>query len=105
MSASSITTFAQQYETDLMNLLKIKATRKNNVNVLQHIQGYLKKHLEKEDKFELSGVIEQYRLGFLPLIVPITLLKHHFMKHPDDYISDSYFINPHPKELMLLNSL
>lgn len=105
ISASSIITFAQQYETDLMNLLKIKATRKNNVNVLQHIQGYLKNYLDKEDKIELSGVIEQYRLGFLPLIVPITLLKHHFMKHPDEYISDSYFINPHPKELMLLNTL
>jgi len=105
ISASSITSYAQQYETDLMQLLKIKATRKNNVNVLQHIQGYLKNHLDKEDKRELTEVIEQYRLGFLPLIVPITLLKHHFMKHPNEYITESYFINPHPKELMLLNSL
>lgn len=104
-NAASITTFARQYESALMSLLKIKATRKNNVNVLQHIQGYLKNDLDKEDKNELSRVIEQYRLGFLPLIVPITLLKHHFMKHPNEYISDSYYINPHPKELMLLNSL
>ena len=75
------------------------------MNVLQHIQGYLKNYLDKEDKSELTEVIEQYRLGFLQLLVPITLLKHHFMKHPDEYISESYFINPHPKELMLLNSL
>lgn len=105
IKSDSISAFSLEYESELMSLLKIKATRKNNVNVLQHIQGYLKNFLDKEDKLELMDVIEQYRLGFLPLIVPITLLKHHFMKHPNDYISDSYYINPHPKELMLLNAL
>jgi len=105
ITPQSITDFAQKYETDLMKLLKIKTTRKSNVNVLQHIQGYLKTYLDRDNKKELTDVIEQYRLGYLPLIVPITLLKHHFMKHPDKYISDSYYINPHPKELMLLNSL
>jgi uncharacterized protein YbgA (DUF1722 family)/uncharacterized protein YbbK (DUF523 family) len=105
IKSDAIASFALEYEASLMSLLKIKATRKNNVNVLQHIQGYLKNFLDKEDKRELTEVIEQYRLGFLPLIVPITLLKHHFMKHPNDYIGDSYFINPHPKELMLLNAL
>jgi len=105
VESDALSSFALKYETDLMSLLKIKATRKNNVNVLQHIQGYLKNFLDKEDKHELTDVIEQYRMGYLPLIVPITLLKHHFMKYPNDYISDSYYINPHPKELMLLNAL
>ena len=93
------------YGTQLMAILKIPATRKNHVNTLLHIQGYLKRDLDKDDKQELSGIIEAYRLGHVPLIVPITLLRHHFRKAPDEYISNSYYMNPHPDELMLLNSL
>lgn len=53
----------------------------------------------------MVDVIEQYRLGFLPLIVPITLLRHHFNDHPNEYINKSFYLKPHPSELMLLNSL
>lgn len=104
-SSKNLQEYADEYISKLMALLKIKASRGNHVNVLQHIQGYLKKHLDREDKRELTEAIEQYRLGYLPLIVPITLLRHHFLKYPDDYINSSYYMNPHPKELMLLNSL
>lgn len=100
-----ISTFAEQYLSGLMSILKIHATRKNHVNVLQHIQGYLKNRLDKADKQELNEIIEQYRLGRLPLIVPITILRHHFRKYPDEYIDNSFYMNPHPRELMLLNTL
>ena len=101
----SIEEFVPEYIKRLMSILKIKATTKNHVNVLHHIQGYLKKDLDKEDKAELTEVINIYRLGQVPLIVPITLLRHYFRKFPYDYISKSYYMNPHPKELMLLNEL
>ena len=97
--------YARSYESALMALLKKTATRKNHVNVLQHIQGYLKRDLDKDDKQELVESIDSYRLGQLPLIVPVTLLNHFFRKHPNDYIANSYYLKPHPKELMLLNSL
>ncbi|MEJ2528557.1 MAG: DUF523 and DUF1722 domain-containing protein [Gammaproteobacteria bacterium] len=104
-AALGLAEYADEYLTRMMAILKVKATRGNHVNVLQHIQGYLKKHLDSADKRELSDSIEQYRLGYLPLIVPITLLRHHFMKYPDDYIEHSYYMRPYPNELMLLNSL
>ncbi len=97
--------FIPQYGADLMVLLKQPATRKNHTNVLQHIQGYLKSHLDKDDKQELTESIENYRLGLLPLIVPITLLKHYFRKYPNDYMVNSYYLSPHPSELMLLNHI
>ncbi|MCG8381932.1 MAG: DUF523 and DUF1722 domain-containing protein [Gammaproteobacteria bacterium] len=96
---------AEAYLTRMTKLLRIVPSRKNHVNVLQHIQGYLKKQLDRDDKAELKEVIEQYRLGALPLIVPITLLRHHFRKHPSDYILRSAYMTPHPKALMLLNHL
>jgi uncharacterized protein YbgA (DUF1722 family)/uncharacterized protein YbbK (DUF523 family) len=104
-SSRDLQEYAGSYISNLMAILKIKATRGNHVNVLQHIQGYLKKQLAGDDKRELSDAIEQYRLGYLPLIVPVTLLRHHFMKYPDEYIDQSYYMCPYPNELMLLNSL
>jgi uncharacterized protein YbgA (DUF1722 family)/uncharacterized protein YbbK (DUF523 family) len=97
--------FAKGYIARFMALLKKPAKRSNHVNVLEHIRGYLKQELDKDDKKELSDSIENYRLGRLPLIVPITLLRHHFRKYPNEYIERSYYMQPHPDELMLLNSL
>ena len=100
-----IETYGAQYLAQLMAILKISAKRSNHVNVLEHIRGYLKQDLDKDDKQELTDSIENYRLGLLPLIVPITLLRHHFRRHPDPYIEQSHYLQPHPDELMLLNSL
>lgn len=97
--------YAPRYLNELMSILKLYAKRSNHVNVLEHIRGYLKQDLDRDDKQELTDSIENYRLGRLPLIVPITLLRHHFRKHPNSYIERSYYMQPHPDELMLLNSL
>ena len=102
---TDMATLTPQYLSKMMALLKKNATRKNHVNTLQHIQGYLKKHLDADDKQELTSTIKQYHEGLLPLIVPITLLRHHFRRQPHEYISDSYYMQPHPAELMLLNKL
>ena len=97
--------YATIYLLRMMRILKISAKRSNHVNVLEHIRGYLKQDLDKSDKQELTDSIENYRLGLLPLIVPITLLRHHFRRHPNRYIERSWYMQPHPDELMLLNSL
>jgi len=97
--------YAPRYLGGMMKILKIPAKRSNHVNVLEHIRGYLKRDLDKSDKQELTDSIENYRLGLLPLIVPITLLRHHFRRNPNAYIDRSYYMQPHPDELMLLNSL
>ena len=101
----NITSLAQSYISQAMLLLKNRATKSNHANTLQHIQGYLKKHISQDDKQELCETIEQYNHGYLPLIVPITLLRHHFRKYPNEYISNSFYLCPHPSELMLLNSV
>jgi len=105
VTKTNITQVAEQYILQLMTALKKVASRKNHVNVLQHIQGYLKKDLSADDKAELCEVIERYRNGYVPLIVPLTLLKHHFRKTPDPYIEESYYMSPYPHELQLINQL
>jgi len=94
---------ANEYLLKLMAALKKIATRGNHLNVLQHIQGYLKNSLDPDDKQELVQTFESYFRGNLPLIVPITLLNHYFRKFPDDYIEKSWYMNPYPAELNLQN--
>lgn len=96
---------AQAYLLQFMQALKLRATRGNHVNVLQHIQGYLKTDLDADDKQELVQTITSYRQGQLPLIVPITLLNHYFRKFPSSYIANSWYMNPYPAEMKLQNEI
>lgn len=96
---------ATEYFRRLMAALKKPATRKSHTNVLMHIMGYVKEALSADDKQELLELLDRYRHGLVPLIVPITLLKHYLRRYPHDYIQDQVYLNPHPDELMLRNSL
>ncbi len=96
---------AEDYLAELMSALRWKATRKKHTNVLQHLLGYLKKTLASEDKSSLLASIENYRLGKVPLIVPVTLLSDYFRRYPDSYISDQIYWQPYPAELGLRNDI
>lgn len=100
-----IDSIAGRYVGMLMAALKRMATPKTHANVLMHIMGFVKQHLDRADKTELLDVIDAYRLEQVPLIVPITLLKHYLRRYPDPYMDQQYYLNPHPKELMLRNHI
>ncbi len=87
----------------LLEGLKLPATARKNTNVLQHIMGYFKKQLTTDEKRELLEVIESYRQGLVPLVVPVTLLKHYVRKYDEKYLQQQHYLNPHPAELMLRN--
>lgn len=93
----------QKYAELFFAALSFKSTNKKHANVLQHIAGHFKKHIDSRDKAELKQNIDDYRLGLVPLIVPLTLLKHYTNKFDISYIREQIYLNPHPKELMLLN--
>ena len=96
---------APQYFSELMKALKKCATRRTHTNVLQHISGYLKQSISPEDKQEVQQLIGQYLHGIVPLVVPLTLLKHHFRLHPNPYISRQVYLQPHPEDLSLRNAI
>ena len=73
----------QHYFETMMQGLKLQATVKKNVNVLQHILGYFKKQLTFDEKQEVLQVIDQYHQRLIPLIVPITLLNHYVRKYQE----------------------
>jgi uncharacterized protein YbgA (DUF1722 family)/uncharacterized protein YbbK (DUF523 family) len=92
------------YAAQLMEGMSVMGTPGKHVNVLQHLMGYLKNDLPSNDKQELLALIEDYRQGLLPLIVPLTLLKHHLGRYPvPEWVDQQVYLNPYPKELMLRN--
>lgn len=95
--------FLHEYRTLLLKGLSLKATPSKHTNVLQHILGYFKRDLNKDEKQEAVELIDNYRLGMVPLIVPITLLNHFVRKFGQGYLSEQVYLKPHPKELKLLN--
>jgi uncharacterized protein YbgA (DUF1722 family)/uncharacterized protein YbbK (DUF523 family) len=92
------------YGNQLMEGLRVMGTRGKHVNVMQHLMGFLKNHITTQDKQELLHHIEDYRIELLPLVVPLTLLKHHLNRYPvPGWVHKQVYLNPYPKELMLRN--
>jgi uncharacterized protein YbgA (DUF1722 family)/uncharacterized protein YbbK (DUF523 family) len=92
-----------RYQTHLMETLRLKTTPRKNVNVLQHMMGFFKKQLSADEKQELLEIIDHYRMGHVPLIVPVTLFNHYVRKYDQPYLKEQYYLNPHPLELQLRN--
>jgi uncharacterized protein YbgA (DUF1722 family)/uncharacterized protein YbbK (DUF523 family) len=86
-----------------METLSTVATRQNHANVLYHVLGYLSEDLKREERKEMVDLIEDYRRGFLPVVVPMTLMNHHINGKAIAYLQSQHYFNPHPKELMLRN--
>jgi uncharacterized protein YbgA (DUF1722 family)/uncharacterized protein YbbK (DUF523 family) len=95
--------FREGYESGFMTALSRLATPGRNANVLQHAAGHLKKQLDSPSRSELAHLIDDYRRGLVPLVVPITLLRHHVRRHGIAYLEGQLFLEPHPRELMLRN--
>ena len=93
----------RRYTEMFMSALTVIATPRRHANVLQHMAGYFKKRLDAAAKAELGAAIEDYRRRLVPLIVPVTLLRHHVMAHGVAYLARQRYLAPHPKELMLRN--
>jgi uncharacterized protein YbgA (DUF1722 family)/uncharacterized protein YbbK (DUF523 family) len=91
------------YHVLLMEAFAVRATRGRHANVLQHMAGYFKRDLAAGERAELVEVIDEYRRGLVPLVVPLTLVKHHVRRLEVRYLADQVYLTPHPKELMLRN--
>jgi uncharacterized protein YbgA (DUF1722 family)/uncharacterized protein YbbK (DUF523 family) len=94
-----------EYEQAFFNGIVKPPTRRNHVNVLYHILGYLKKQVAANLKQDLLKAVEDYRLAVVPLIVPITLLKHYLTHYACDYINQQVYLTPYPEQLKLRNLL
>jgi uncharacterized protein YbgA (DUF1722 family)/uncharacterized protein YbbK (DUF523 family) len=84
---------ADKYIESLMNGLKKPATPGKHINVLKHIAGYFKQHLDTHDKHEFQQLINDYHSGVLQRDTLVTMLKHYLRKYPNSYLGDQHYLN------------
>lgn len=92
-----------RYGELFMKAMAKPATPGKQTNVLQHMAGYFKDSLPEDEKKELHEAIRDYRRRLVPLVVPLTLIRHHVRKLGVKYLEGQTHLAPHPKELMLRN--
>jgi uncharacterized protein YbgA (DUF1722 family) len=91
------------YQRVFMTTLARLATPGRHSDVMMHAIGHLKRLIQPSDRDELLAAIEDHRRGIVPLIVPITLLRHHVRRRDVGYLKDQTYLDPHPRELALRN--
>ena len=91
------------YEAQFMSALEVMATPRRHLNVLQHILGYFSDQLDGAARHEIVELLEDYGRGMLPLVVPLTLVRHYVRQFAIAYLQTQTYLEPHPKELMLRN--
>ena len=102
---SDLRHMATAYMDAFTEVMRRPPTRKGHTNVLQHLAGFVSDQIDGDDRRELADIIEHYRCSLLPLIVPVTLVRHYVRKFQVPYLQDQVYLSPHPHELMLLNQL
>ncbi|MGC4080911.1 MAG: DUF523 and DUF1722 domain-containing protein [Vicinamibacterales bacterium] len=95
--------FAADYQSRFMRALTTIATPKRHANVLHHMLGYFSSDLDADARCELLDLIEEHREGRVPLIVPMTLMRHHVRRRAIEYLLGQTYLEPHPRELSLRN--
>jgi uncharacterized protein YbgA (DUF1722 family)/uncharacterized protein YbbK (DUF523 family) len=101
INRDNLVTESKTYFSRFMQGMSQVATRSNNTNVLMHLQGFVKNHIESRDRQELAQAILDYREGLQPLMAPLMLLKHHLKRHPDPYVLNQSYLDPYPNELAI----
>ncbi|MDC0336509.1 DUF1722 domain-containing protein [Pseudodesulfovibrio sp.] len=90
------------YGEMLFKSLSLTATPRKNADVLMHAMGYFKKDIDGSDKSDLLNMINAYKSGKTPLLVPMTIINHYARKLGKAYLQQQYFLNPNPAELKML---
>ncbi|MFN8059750.1 MAG: DUF523 and DUF1722 domain-containing protein [Vicinamibacterales bacterium] len=91
------------YRSAFMKALARPATPGRHANVLHHIAGFFKTNLDAAAKTELLTIVDDFRRGLVPRVVPLTLLRHYVARFDNTYLAGQVYLDPHPKELMLQN--
>lgn len=93
----------EAYQVGLLEALQVKTTVGKHANVLRHMAGYFKRHLDAAERGELARLVDRYQEELVPLVVPLTLLGHFARKYEVTYLLEQVYLEPHPIELKLRN--
>lgn len=99
VNKTSIPSTLAAYGSLFMEILGKKPSRGKHINAIEHMSGFVKKILDKDDKAELKSLLDQYRNGVVTRREPLLLLNHHLRKSKAAWPMGQYYLRPFPKEL------
>ncbi|WP_416308274.1 YbgA family protein [Neptunicella sp. SCSIO 80796] len=100
---TDLTLVAQRYIGDFMQAMKKLPNHHHYADLLMRIYKILRHDLDGSEKQQSMQIIEHYRQGIVPLIVPMTMLKFFTQKY--QVRSDSAVWDAYPFELGLQNAI
>jgi uncharacterized protein YbgA (DUF1722 family)/uncharacterized protein YbbK (DUF523 family) len=102
---TSFDTLLRNYRRIVMIAMRKPVPRRRHAMVMEKMMGYLRKHIDSSDREELYGLVSSYRRGEMPLVVPVTMLRHYLNKLPGNHGARQVYLSPHPDELALRNAI
>ena len=100
--------FSEVVEADrrqIMTAMRKPVPRRRHAMVLERIMGFLRSHLDAGDRQEFRELLGSYRRGEMPLVVPVTMLRHHLRRLPENRAARQVYLSPHPDALALRNTI
>ncbi|PEZ08194.1 cytoplasmic protein [Bacillus sp. AFS018417] len=88
------------YEKTLYELLKRTPRYTSNINVCQHIFGYFKNKLKKEEKDHFLSLLSKYAEKKIPLSSILTILKSWALRFEETYLLRQTYFEPYPEVLV-----
>lgn len=95
----------EHYFAELMQALQHPARRKDHSNVMLHLLGFLKNSVDGSARQHIVETIHKYREGGIPLVTPVTLLRHYIDQKGNGYVRAQRYWQPYPEDLGLRNKL
>jgi uncharacterized protein YbgA (DUF1722 family)/uncharacterized protein YbbK (DUF523 family) len=96
----SISKLLNEYK-DTLSCIYIKGPRcTSNINVLQHAFGYVSKFLQTEEKNFFLTNLTNFKVGRVPLSVPVNLMKSWIIRYNVTYLKNQTFFEPYPIDLL-----
>lgn len=89
------------YELGFKTAISRKSSIKKTRNVLEHLAGFFKNELTKDEKKIVQSHINDFADKIVPLIVPVSTIALYAQKYHITYLLDQTFLNPYPKILAL----
>lgn len=96
---------AQQYIEQVMPAMARQVSRGAHINSLQHLFGFYREQLSDVERSSAHDTLGAYGRGEVPLVVPMTLLRHMQRRFPSDYVGSQDYLEPYPDALGLRNRL
>ena len=90
--------FRTAYEAMFMETLRTPATRGKHANVLRHVMGHVRPHLDAGECRELLARIDEFQIRSSALAVPLGLMQGYVRRFDVPYLREQSYLAPDPRE-------